>query len=404
MTELDVGVLLTATEASGVTGSADWARWEQRPGVARSGRGFGFEAAPGDWLGTFAGELGASSVVLTLEWSALQPHEGRYDSAVVETLRDRLTMARDRGLAPWGCLVDTTLPGWFSEDRGGFVDDAARTLLWPRHIDWVGETFGDLVAGWVTQREPVRQALRGWLWGAAPPGRRDPRRAAEAVRAAVLADGEAWRLLQGAGPPVATIHTARTIHPADDQPESRSAARQLDGLWWRSWTSALVDGEVQVPGLAPVDAPHMRGAFDLVGLQLRASTAVGGDGTLSPYPPDRQTGPSGGAPWPPGLAAALRRAAEEVPERALAVITDVADAPADGRHQADHLEAIVDEVLAARSDGIPITTWWQSSPVDGYRWERGQVPGGVLDRDGRPKDAAAVLARLRGDDGQTRER
>ena len=88
--------------------------------------------------------------------------------------------------------------------------DRARGLLWPRHVDWVGETFGDLVDGWVPQREPLHWALRRHLRAEAPPGGRDLKAAVQAVRAAMLADGEAWRLLRGTAP-VATWQTARAI-------------------------------------------------------------------------------------------------------------------------------------------------------------------------------------------------
>lgn len=389
-----LGVLLTATEAGGVAPAADWARWERQGRVPPSGRGFGFDEAPESWLSAFRSELGARSVVLTLEWARLQPEAGRYDPEAVEAAQDRLAAIRRRGMEAWACLVDQTLPGWFADDLGGFSDDRNRSVLWPRHVDWVGETFGDLVDGWIASREPVRQALRGWEDGVAPPGRRDRRRGAEAVRAAILADGEAWRLLRGAGSPVGTIQTVRTVHAADEHAESRAHARRLDQLWWGSWTTALRDGQVEVPDLAAVAAPHLRGAFDVVALHLRPSVAVDAHGGRRPHPPGRAPGPSGGVAWPEGAAVALRRAGEEVGDRELAVVADAADAPADGRQQADHLAALVDEALAARHDGLPITRWWQSSPVDGYRWERGWVPGGVLDGEGRPKVAAEGLARL----------
>jgi beta-glucosidase len=393
MTGIEPGALLTATEVEGAAPSADWARWERRGRVTPSGRGIGFGEDPGAWFRALA-DLGAVSVVLTLEWARLEPEEGRNDPAAFERLRNLLETARGHGLAPWGCLIDGTLPGWLQDDLGGLADEHNRTLRWPRHVDRVGEQFGDLLDGWVTQREPIRQALRGWAWGLAPPGRRDPRLAAEAVRAAILADGEAWRVLRGAGRPVATVHTVRSVHPLDEHPESRARAQALDALWWRPWVSALTDGRVEVPGLPTVEAPHLRDAFDVVGLQLRAAEAVDRTGARSPHPAGGTIGPAGGVAWPEGLGLALRRAGDLLGDHELAVVADLGDAPADGRHQEDHLEALVDEVLAARHDGLAVTRWWQSSPVDGYRWERGRVSGGVLDDEGRPKGAAQALRRL----------
>ena len=158
---------------------------------------------------------GISNLQITLEWAELEPRPGRYDVAAIEFRSEVLRYAKTLGLTVWGCLVDGTLPGWFADDEGGFIDDRSRNLVWPRHIDWIGETFGDLVDGWIPQREAITWALRRYLRGEGPPGHRDPAEAAEAVRAAVLTDGEAWRLLSGTAP-VATYQSARTFRAEVD--------------------------------------------------------------------------------------------------------------------------------------------------------------------------------------------
>ena len=147
--QAEYGVVLTATELEGCSPAADWSRWIARGRAPDSERGSprtGFASSWAEDLEQLAG-LGASTVTLTLEWADLEPQPGDIDNAAVEFRRDLLRTASELGLTPWACLVDGTLPGWFADDEGGFVDDRARGLLWPRHIDWIGETFGDLVQG-----------------------------------------------------------------------------------------------------------------------------------------------------------------------------------------------------------------------------------------------------------------
>ena len=229
------GVVLTATEMEGVAPAADWSRWwpaagprhrHPAPAPPADDNPLTADAAPvADALfedvEQLAG-LGIGAIPITLEWSRLEPRP--YDGAAVEHRLDLLRSARAQGLAVWGCLVDGTLPGWFADDEGGFSDDRARGLLWPRHIDWIGETFGELVDGWVPQREPLMWALRRHLRGEAPPGARDLRAAANAVRSAVLADGEAWRLLRGTAP-VAMYQTARVVVAETDNVKAEPLAR-----------------------------------------------------------------------------------------------------------------------------------------------------------------------------------
>ena len=65
----------------------------------------------------------------------------------VERYRRMLQAGRDAGVSVWVCLHHFTLPGWFADDLHGFRDDKQGRLVWSRHVDWVAETFGDLVAG-----------------------------------------------------------------------------------------------------------------------------------------------------------------------------------------------------------------------------------------------------------------
>ena len=118
---------------------------------------------------------------LSLEWARLEPEQGKHDPAAVEHYRQMLTAARDAGISVWACLHHFTLPGWFSDDGGGFIDKQNR-LHWHRHVDWVAETFGDLLTAGsrstspsptpcsatasactrrASRRRPVRRGARG---------------------------------------------------------------------------------------------------------------------------------------------------------------------------------------------------------------------------------------------------
>ena len=304
-------------------------------------------------------------MALTLEWAALEPHPGRHDQPAVEFRRDVLAGARGLGLDVWACLVDGTLPGWFADDEGGFGDDRARGLLWPRHIDWIGEAFGDLVDGWIPQREPLHRALRGHLLGTAPPGRRDAVRAAEAVQAAMLAEGEAWRLLRGTAP-VATHQTARLVHAQPDDVRAGPQAAGLERLLWHPWLGALTDGRLAVGDLPERAVDHLRDAFDRVIVELRPSIRVDGTGRWRHHPADQAPGPRGLAMWPEAQAEAAARVLDEMGERPVIAAGSLADVTDDGRARPDHQQAML-----ALVDELGLAGWWQSSPIDGYHFEHG---------------------------------
>jgi beta-glucosidase len=396
------GAILTATELEGCHPAADWSRWISKGRAPDSERGtaaVGFAHSWSEDLEQLA-SLGVTELCLTLEWAALQPGPDEFNQADIEFRRDVLAEARRLGLATWACLVDGTLPGWFADDEGGFDDDRSRNLLWPRHIDWIGETFGDLVDGWIPQREPLLWAVRRNLLDAAPPGRRRPLKAAKAVQAAMLAEGEAWRLLQGSAP-VATYQTARLVlpHPGSGPKEAAAASTQaagLERLLWHPWLGALTDGRLVAGDLPERRVDHLRDAFDRVIVELRPSIMVDGKGRWHHHPADVAPGPRGLAMWPDAQAEAAARVRDEMGERTVVVAGSLGDVTDDGRARPDHQQAMMGLVADLDLDG-----WWQSSPIDGYHFERGfNIKSGLLTAERAETEAAAVYRRIAGADAE----
>ena len=368
----ECGAVLTATELEGCAPAADLSRWiaaGRSPNSGRTGRS-GFSSSWAEDLEQLA-TLGVNTLALTLEWAELEPTPGQWSSPAIEFRRDLLRRAAELGMTPWAVLVDGTLPGWFADDEGGFGDDRARGLLWPRHVDWIGETFGDLVGGWIPQREPLLHAVRGSLLGTRPPGRRDPLKAAEAVRSAMLADGEAWRLLAGTAP-VATYQTARAIVADPEDVRARPLAAGLERLLWHPWVSAIGEGQLVVGDLPIRTVEHLRGAFDRVVVELRPALRIDGTGRWHPHPADAVPGPGGLAAWPDAMAEAAARVADEVADRPIIIAGNLGDVSDDGRSRPDHQQAAM--AIAADQD---LAGWWQSSPIDGYDADGGfgRYPG-----------------------------
>ncbi|MEM8923285.1 MAG: family 1 glycosylhydrolase [Actinomycetota bacterium] len=388
---MELGAVLTATELEGCAPAADWSLWIRR-GRAPASDPVAADAFVSGWAEDLDQlvSLGISEVQVTLEWSRLEPHPGAHDVDALEFRRQLMAGARARGLRVWACLVDGTLPGWFADDEGGFIDDRARGLLWPRHIDWIGEHFGDVIDGWIPQREPLHWALRRHLLATAPPGRRDPVAAAEAVRAAVLADGEAWRLLRGTAP-VATYQTARPIRSVPDDVKAAPRARALERLLWHPWLSAIGEGLLVVGDLPERQVDDLRGAFDRVIVQLRPTIEVDAAGAWHAHPPEGTVGPTGWVAWPEAMAEVLHRVVDTLGDHEIVAVGDLADVTDDGRARPDHLRAMLDVV-----DDVGAAGWWQSSPIDGYHWRAGHsLSPGLIDRQRAEHPAAGELKRRR---------
>ena len=364
-----LGAWLGAAPLEGVPPTADWSRWIRDGRAPGSGDGIGFGERWAEDLELLAGH-GITGIGLEVSWASVEPEPGTSDAVAWAVLRDRFVRARELGLSVWAVLVDGTLPGWFADNEGGFADDRARGLLWPRHVDRVGERLGDLVDGWISQREPVRRVIRAQLLGLAPPGRRDAESTATGVRDALLADLEAWRLLAGTSPIAASV-TARLVVAEDDSVEAARNTRIDERLWWAPTASMLVDGRIEVPNLADreLDGPAGR-LVDRVVASARPTLVVGADGSWRSRADQDE------------MVRALVRASETFDELPVVGSADLAGVDDDGRRRPDHLAAL---------SGATPAGWWQADPIDGWRWEHGFQPGaGVFDADRNPRAEATT--------------
>ena len=376
-----VGAWITSAESVGVVSTADWARWIDRGRAPHSGEGNGFDASWRDDLEMLA-SFGVTELAVTAEWARLAPGPREHDHLEIERFRLLMEAVVEFGMAPWVCLVDGTLPGWFVDDEGGFDDDRARSLLWPAHVDFVGELVGDLAAGWIPQREPIRRVLRSHVLGLAPPGQaRALADTSNAVANVLRAESDAWRLLRGTSPVAASV-TGRRFVPDQDDVRARPHAEWLDEVSWAAFERVLTDGELTVAGLPSSTVDSLRDAYDVVIVHPRPPVLVDGDGGWSPLHADRAE----------PMAEAVDRASALAGTRRLIACGDLVNATTsdDPQEQADHLQAVIE---AAGSGGA--TDWWQSSPIDSWGWENGfDVVNGVVDRDRRPRRAADLLRRL----------
>ena len=390
------GVALTAAGAEGLAARADWSRFvaDGRLPPSRDGAGFGIDF--GTDLELLA-QHGVRSLRWTIDWSRLEPVRGRWDADAVDHQTEVLRAARRAGIEVWAVLHDGPAPGWFTDDERGFLDPDGVRRTWPRHVDRVAETFGDLVTAWVPLLDPFTRAAEGHLLGTRPPGRRDEEEFLTALRALHLASFEAWRLLRSGAQPVACCIDTRPVEPGvvSREPDERDAARARvvaeERLRIGIWSRALHDGVLSVPGLGEVELDGLAGAYDLIGLTYRGARTLLADGTDAPYPLDAPVAADGRAPWTEGLGVVVRRLHDEWPGRRLAVLgTGLVAAEDDWRTEV--LTGSAFELRRASADGVAIEHAFWESAIDGWTPERGlDVPDGLVDRARHPRPSLSAL-------------
>jgi beta-glucosidase len=384
------GTAASSPQAEGAAPASDWLAWERAGKVPPSGNGNGFGTRYADDFGLYAGH-GLLHHRLGIEWARIEPEEGRRDAAAVGHYRDMLGAARAAGIEPWVCLHHFVLPAWVAGGGAGFRDERARSYYWRRHLEFVAETYGDLVAGWKPINEPVAYAVNAFFAGIHSPGARDWALTMDALEGAHLANLEAWRVLRQTGRPVSTIHALSPLFAADNSPQSAALVDRVDHAAWRSWIRALREGVLELPGRAPLSVPDFQDAFDLIGFSYYSALALTADLAQRPYPPDGEVGPMGYVPWSPGVGMVLDRLAAELPGKPILVAEHGVGGDDDARRCAvltDSLRIVADRLAA----GMDIRGFFHWTGVDNYEWAHGwNTPFGLFDTDRRPRPSARLM-------------
>ncbi len=398
------GAAATASGAEGIAPRCNWSTWEAdgRLPVSSVGSGFGLDFRSDLQL---LADLGLSSLRLTLDWARLEPWSGRWDTVATDHFTEILEAARGVGIDVWATLIDGPLPGWFEEDERGFRDDVALRKTWPRHVDRIAETFGDLVAGWIPVLDPYTLAAEGFLVGTKPPAMTNPERFADVLLALHRASFEAWRLLESGEPLVACcIDTAPLFvgvqsREPDERVEAAKHVKRLDRIRFGSWMRALRDGVISIPGHAEIELDGLAGAYDVIGFTYRGAASVYADGTFGPYPTDAPIAPDGRSPWAEGLGLVARRLDEELPKRRFAVLGTGLTTP-DDEWRTDLLGQTAIELTRAVNDGVDIGDVFWESVLDGWTPECGNaVPNGMIDPMRNERPSAELLRSITAKNG-----
>jgi beta-glucosidase len=189
------GAATSSHQVEGGNRFNDWWHWEEQgniEGGVRSG------AASDHWNRfredlRLAADLGLNSYRFSVEWSRLQPEEGRWDPEALEWYRELIAECERRKLMPMLTLHHFTSPQWFAE-RGGFAHD--RSPEWfSAYVRKVVQGVGPRVPLWCTLNEPMVMVGGGYLGTFMPPAKFAPDLASKACHNLLKCHVDAYKII-----------------------------------------------------------------------------------------------------------------------------------------------------------------------------------------------------------------
>ena len=381
------GTASSSYQCEGGNTNNQWYRWEQE-GHILTGETCGeadnwWENAERDF--DLAEQIENNALRLSLEWSRIEPEEGRWDSAALDRYRVMLTELRRRRIKPIVTLHHFTEPLWFVE-RGAFARKA-NMRYFVRYVTHAVQALRDLCDFWVTINEPNIYAIQGYLLGTFPPGEQNLPRALYVLRNLLQAHVEAFyaiRHLQPEGQIGLCLHyrlfdAANRLSPLD-----RAAAGLQSTFFNWAELQAAETGQFTFPLnwlLAPIQ--HAAGTRDYHGVNYYTREMVRFDPTVPAELFGRRFVRPGATRNDPGMdnnfgeiyARGMYRVLKTVYQRTHGnkpiYITEngFSDAIDDRRPRAilEHLAM----VHRAIQEGIPVRGYLHWSLVDNFEWNDG---------------------------------
>ena len=114
-----------------------------------------------------AKQLNLNSLRFSIEWSRIEPEEGKWSKEGIDHYKQYLAALHARGIEPIVTLFHFTLPVWFAE-KGGF-EKRANIKLFVRFAEKIMQELGGSVRYIVTINEPEAYAFESYRNGHWPP-------------------------------------------------------------------------------------------------------------------------------------------------------------------------------------------------------------------------------------------
>jgi beta-glucosidase len=128
-----------------------------------------------------AKELGHNAHRFSIEWSRIEPEEGKFDEKEIEHYRQVLIALRERNIEPFVTLWHWTNPLWIETHYGGWENpEVGEKFL--RFAEKIVSEYKDTVHFWAIFNEPNTFVGRGYVLADRPPARRSFWRAHKATK------------------------------------------------------------------------------------------------------------------------------------------------------------------------------------------------------------------------------
>ena len=378
------GAATSSHQVEGNNRNNDWWKWETSGKVNEaSGRACDqWNLYKSDFK--LAKSLNHNAHRFSLEWSRIEPEEGKFSSEAISHYKEMIRDLRSLGIEPIITLNHFTLPLWFYE-RGGWLGERSGRIF-AHFAEKAVKEMGEDVRYWLTINEPVGNINSAYVEGKWPPGERSAHKAARAFVAMLKAHCLAYAAIhriykekRWPRPKVSLAHFTALYTPCRSNSVLDSISARLRSDYVnRSFIDSLMRGWCIVPGM-PLARLPVKKSLDFIGINYYSRDYVhfsrlGLFGDVCSLTHHRDSCKRNYLNWelyPKGIYDILM----EFKRYNLPIlITENGICAKDDNDRIDFIRDHLKEVVRAIGDGVDVFGYLYWSLTDNFEWAHGFGP------------------------------
>lgn len=293
-----------------------------------------------------AKRLGHNAHRFSIEWSRIEPEEGKFDEREIEHYREVIRALRERGIEPFVTLWHWTLPLWLAKKNG--VECRNFPIYFERYAETIVAAIKNDVRFWITINEPEIYSSLSYFRGVQPPQKKSIVRFYRSVAHLVKAHRLAYRVIH-------KIASEATVGAALNMSYFESAGgfinNMLVAVAKAAWNLHFLN--------------HVRASLDFIGLNYYAHNRVNYGFNKNR---NLRTSDMGWEVYPEGIYHVLK----DLERYNLPIyVTENGLADARDAKRADFIREHVDWIKKARTEGVDVRGYLYWSLLDNFEMPRG---------------------------------
>lgn len=314
---------------------------------------------------------------LGIEWSRIEPENGRFDEQAVAHYRDLISRLLEHHIRPLVTLFHFTYPIWLDKE-GGFESKSV-IAYFRRYTQYIVEQLGDLVSEYITINEPNVFLLNGYVAGMWPPGKKDIPLAYKVYVNLCLCHIEAYQIIHrvrrqkhfSEKTMVGVANHLRVFDPLRQGKTLDAFLAEKEQFFFQDgFADYMTTGTLPFPAKLFVPSGHEGHYADFIGINYYSRNIVNAVDLTTFVQPDRPVNDLGWEIYPDGLRILCETFYRKyhlpiwITENGVCDNNDVLRT----RFIAQHLRA----VKAAIDKGIPVERYYHWSLMDNFEWLEGE--------------------------------